>query len=145
MASLSVIVTFVAPTSVQDIAPSPSVFNTWFGLPSSDGSVSVTSDKSPDGAANVILFVPFPLLSKKSILPLLVFPFLTAMLAFAVVSPSAVRVPAIPAFAPFNVIDVVPSLALMSFPFTLISPPVVRSPANVVVEVDGLEFPTIVR
>ena len=70
------------------------------------------------------------------------FPFLTAMLAFAVVSPSAVRVPAIAVFAPFNVIDVVPSLALMSFPFTLRSPTVVRSPA-IAVSYTHLTLPTI--
>ena len=56
-------VTFVAPTSVHDIIPSPSVFNTWFGSPSLEGSVRVISDKSPDGADRVILFDPFVLTS----------------------------------------------------------------------------------
>ena len=48
-------------------------------------------------------------------------------------------------FAPLNVIDVLPSLDLISFPLILKSPPVVRSPAIVVVERDGSEFPAIVK
>ena len=68
-----------------------------------------------------------------------------ARLAFAVVSPPDVRVPAIVVFAPFNVIDVLPSLDLISFPLSLKSPPDVISPAIVVVERDGSEFPAIVK
>ena len=50
-----------------------------------------------------------------------------------VVSPDTVKSPATVTSAPDKVIAVVPSLALISFPFTLTSPPTVKSPVVVIV------------